>query len=413
MSFNAVSKSCECKKGFYLDGDKCKSCPRFCQECSFGGKCEKCEFANYEFNNRTGQCEKNCEEGQVRVGQYCQLCPSLCLECDEGLKCIRCKKFSIAVDQTCKCKKGYFDSGGECKRKFFYFSVRSLEGFRFNLRFTEPVKNNLERKDFKVKIDKVQDFSFTVIKRSSKDYILSFELKESIINNTKATIFIIEKLIKSTNSSILGNYKETIYLREFKYFDHHRITTFLSDKVKLLSQILVTLSFFTIFFTNPSGLWAVINSINIITYLPIAENNLPNIIISICTSIGDYNYIPNTVAYIFSNRASSPPKDSIKKAGIETSVFWINLGQSLTPFLASLVLFPIIKFSSCLTSGKLQEKLKEYLKNYRYSLFIRFLIESYLDFLFFAQIQISSKIIEAASGYFNLISAFIFMVSFK
>ena len=97
--------------------------------------------------------------------------------------------------------------------------------------------------------------------------------------------------------------------------------------------------------------------------------------------------------YIFSRSIADPPYKEAKEYGITTSSFWINIGPTVTVFLGMLILWPFIWLLSKFDLGKITLKIIKILGNYRYSVFLRFLAQAYLDVGLFSFIQIKSVII--------------------
>jgi hypothetical protein len=105
-------------------------------------------------------------------------------------------------------------------------------------------------------------------------------------------------------------------------------------------------------------------------------------------SLRRHNYMPNFMTYIFDSNATSKPYTEAYNYRFNTSVFWINAGVAMAIILVLLLIFLFILIFSKIC--KSTSKLKKYLKNYRYGVFIRFWIQSYLDLGFFCLVQIQS-----------------------
>ena len=64
--------------------------------------------------------------------------------------------------------------------------------------------------------------------------------------------------------------------------------------------------------------------------------------------------------------------------------FFINIGQIILPLIVLICLWPFIAIASKFDMGKLTLKALKFLENYKYSLFLRFWIQAYIDIRVFA-----------------------------
>ena len=95
---------------------------------------------------------------------------------------------------------------------------------------------------------------------------------------------------------------------------------------------------------------------------------------------------------MFDPNSTSAPYTEASNYGFNSSVFWINMGPDMTGFIAIIVIFPVILLLSTIKVKKISEKASKYLLNYRYGVFLRFLIQTYLDIGIFAMVQLISVI---------------------
>ena len=127
---------------------------------------------------------------------------------------------------------------------------------------------------------------------------------------------------------------------------------------------------------------------------------------------------PNIFKLLVDENASTAPNYQSKKVGINSSIFLLSAGPDLTVFMIILSFFPLILVISHVNLGKFGLKLKEKLHEYRFNVFIRFWIQTYLNFGIFAIInQQSVKFIkEALTGgvthYISKIFSIIYIVIF-
>ena len=136
--------------------------------------------------------------------------------------------------------------------------------------------------------------------------------------------------------------------------------------------------------------WILINSIDFISFFPINSNPLTPSIQAFCNGIGEYNLMPNPLQYVFNVNDTSPPYSEATNLGFNTSVFSINMGQNCAIFLGLVALWPFVYIISKIKIGKIDVSFKKILQNYKYGMFLRFWIQSYLDIGFYSLIHLRS-----------------------
>lgn len=100
-----------------------------------------------------------------------------------------------------------------------------------------------------------------------------------------------------------------------------------------------------------------------ISYFPLSADKA--ISQEFCTSMGDFNIMPNPVSYMFNLGSSSKPFNEAEKIGIQSSVFWVNAGPSATYLLIMLILHPIPTIILKLQSLRLHTTIKSLKDNYK------------------------------------------------
>ena len=116
---------------------------------------------------------------------------------------------------------------------------------------------------------------------------------------------------------------------------------------------------------------------------------------------------------IFDSDSTSKPIEREQRSGIESSVLWINIGPNTLLFILYIVLIPFVLIGTKIPY--ISDRCYVFLENYKFSFFIRFWIQVYLDFGIFSLIQIHSviftkRINNLNQAYLNFITAFILIV---
>ena len=111
-----------------------------------------------------------------------------------------------------------------------------------------------------------------------------------------------------------------------------------------------------------------------------------------CTAIGSYNIIPNPFESFIDKNASTMPYHEAYKMGIKSSVFILNIGPDLAILLIFIIFLPMVILLSSADLGKISSKFKEKLHEYKYDVFIKFWVQTYLNFGVFSIINYESVI---------------------
>jgi hypothetical protein len=116
-------------------------------------------------------------------------------------------------------------------------------------------------------------------------------------------------------------------------------------------------------------------------------------------SVHDFNIVPNVFEY-FEPDDSPKNTKSARRVGIDSSLFMVNCGETLTTFLAALMFWPISCAPTLVRNHRIAGYFYDASTKYKWNFFIRFVIEGYLDLLLAALFQL--QFVEASS--FNVIA---------
>ena len=144
--------------------------------------------------------------------------------------------------------------------------------------------------------------------------------------------------------------------------------------------------------SNPSAAWVLLNTILIIYFLPLGYQILTPGIVKICKAMSNLQGNTNILTMIFNIDNSSNLLNNAKKIGINSSSILVNLGSDVTLFLAIVISYPFVLLLSKYNLGFLREKFLVIKKCYKYSLFIRFLIQRNLQIGIFSLMSFESVI---------------------
>ena len=398
---------CKCNEGYYntsllFKKDSCHQCERQCLICESESYCLNCKGKNSYLLNGSCFCEPGfylpddstidclpcnkdvsavcnitCEINQIFYQGNCVNCSKNCDSCDQDLRCTECSNKEPPVNGACDCPKGLKIVKGKCERKTFELILESYANNEITLNFNEIPEKVLKNSMILIKNNKkLINFKIYIV----DSQIYRIELQEKL-TKTILNITIKENPFYSLKGSELKQYS---YSLEFYALN----TSEFNKKVSKAISSAASAAFTSTLFSNPASCWILLNTIQLISYFPLCSIDFSQEMIDFFQGIGNYNIIPEVFKSFLSETSSEAPNDKCKRVGITTTVFWINFGKNVIPLLGYICLIPLLIIGLIFKS--LRAKCIKLLKNYRYSLFIRFLIQTYLDVLLFSILQIQS-----------------------
>ncbi|OMJ94784.1 hypothetical protein SteCoe_1964 [Stentor coeruleus] len=410
-----INNICKCEDGYWMDknnnGDYfCTKCAGYCKTCSTYDYCLNCNGV-YDIIGDNGQCITICNKGLYANNHKCIECPSLCEDCIDENSCVECSTNAEINNGTCVCQKGHEKIQGECKEKYFYgnLTVSSINKLKFE--FTENPNLTLSLQDFRISSTLLEAFKPSFFIRNNSIYIINLNPQISIPDKTPINVEVLLNPLYSNENSMLYTYFYTNKLYELSLSQSDQSLATTASTTQATTQSTVSTSVAIAIVSNPAAAWALINTIQLIGYLPLGSNPLTPRLRVFCMSLGKYNILPNLMEKIFSKNDTKPPYLQGRNFGLDTSVFWINIGNTLCMFIIIILCWPCTFIVFQLSKGSVAAKAKKYLQNYKYNTFIRYWIQSYIDIVVYAIIQIKSEP-QTAIGYVSLGSAVIFAVMF-
>ena len=377
--------NCECKEGFYNKSELTKSgsclpCEPTCKTCNSRSVCLTCidELASI---NSKGECIKNCDNS---TQEQCFSCNDLCEICELEIKCLKCVSNSHYYnDSECKCDDGYQASGKSCKEKYFYANISISSQNKIKLTFTEQPKYKINENYIEIKVDDTENEYFLKTINIS-NYFISPKIKDSTIKH-QIEIKIITGPIISKNNSMLKDYTYTVSTVSITSSKDNSLKIV---KSKATAQAVTSAAACASLISNPSALWSLLNTIQLITFMPLNSIPYSENFKRVAVTFINYNIAPNLFEDIILPNSTSEPHEQAKDFGITTSVILLNGGRLWTIFLFCL----FFKIGLFLLSSILKNNIKllTYEKKFRHRLFMVFWIQGYLELVIYAFIQLKT-----------------------
>ena len=349
---------------------------RNCQFCPLENQClPVCEVDEYWNGEHCEECKSDCYFGCI-ANTTCSLCGNdLCTECQFEV-CTACvESASINSGKTCECDQGYIEEYGFCNRGTFSANLTNKDN-TLNLEFSEPLDSPLATSDLQLSLNNQTikyTYSFRELDSKSFQITMSFN---SFVSKGELVFLVLAPNITSNSNYLL----ETQELQTFLY--EHNPAIALTEQVKGQVEVLTTTSVSVVTLSgmlspNPSTLWRLMNTLEILSYITISSNPLTPSVrglfegMNFLESFRKYLDIAfeSTIGYNSANYFSQFPQN----------LFLVSAIANIFVLVVFLVLWPFIWVFSKLKLECLQKKLKNWLREYKYNLFVRYWIQCYLD----------------------------------
>ena len=376
--------SCVCGYGYYMDDAgifSCNPCHASCSTCrgKSDSDCILCAgLLSFDQNNKCSVCP----EGKYDNNSVCEDCNIYCATCSDYDICLSCSDANKTINET-----------GSCVNRFYAnLTVEMVSGFNtLNVTFSDIPSRQLTASDFTITIpgETPSVSRFTTTNMTECSLQLSFPHK--IPKGLEINITISSQLYSSSNIEL------STYLLQGSLFAYNPLNSLstvelIANSSSSAAKLSMCIAIGNAIVSNPAASWVIVNNLQLISYLPLNSNPLTPNLQRFCTSMGSYNVIPNYFQYVFDPNSTSAPYTEASNYGLSSSVFWINMGSDMTGITAIIIIFPVIFILSKIRVQRISEKASKYLQNYRYSVFLRFFIQTYLDLGIFALVQLISVI---------------------
>ena len=388
LMINETSE-CVCEEGKYKEKwNKCSSCLENCKVCKNKSKCIECNSL-YKKTIK-GDCERNCNDSEYLDGDICKSCGKYCLSCNSQ-KCLMCKPNSTSINETdCECLPG-FAGNNECEQMCFY-KIEVEHGNILNLKLEKPLRFNLTENDFLLKFIPNVSIRYHFSIKSSNLYIFRLIPEEDIIKGTSVLLEVKStEILKSDDGYILKKRKFTNELYQYNFpYQSPKSIQVVSNSTKKIVQAAASSSILVGLLSNPACFWVLMNTLDIISFLPLNSVPYSTQLKEFLNSFGMLSLLPNPIKNFVSLDDNYAPYSEAKNYGFDTSLFHINAGTYLVNLSIFLLLIPILYIGYKLPNKFVSDKCKKWLDNYKFNFFLRFWIQSFLNLTIFACIQIKS-----------------------
>ena len=411
---NTVIKNgiCVCADGFYEDNSQCLICKLPCLTCSSSINCLKCKSEESIIFNGTCKCMNNTSYFDYKSG-LCINCPTPCLTCNSTTNCFDCLPNSTLTSRNiCECNKG-FHLDTYCKPNPFKATLTMSQDLDATIWFSSNLKQELLRAQVKVWLDQVEvsfklqniDLDRVRIRFEASNFKKSMKLKVEFSNDvfseigTKLVFSQVEIKFKVPDRFISRDED----FKEAEYVSGIGAKGALSGVIIALGLGMMQGNFKSFFdFMNMAEIFYVVYLMDLGLHVILEEFLL---------SIRIPKKLPKISKYFLDDRYGTSIDSKSKSFGYKSSILLLNTEAYIETLLIFLALFSIISLVSLIKI--FQAKLVEIISLFKYSIFIRFWIQSFLEFLICLRLGLKFVNFEDFSSNFNLSTCLVISVIFK
>jgi hypothetical protein len=404
-------KCLRCSKGFVLRDSACQACQANCKACSTWDKCTECADAALALlKDSVLSCVASCPEGYYPQERECLACRPECKTCTDGNYCSTCKEDYYAYDEQSpleclvKCPTNFIGFNGECKRPC---TIDSLNCFDCNqicstCKHCQQCRGSVSASkgycDCSSEMVYPKDSCRTKVALDLLDNnIVVLRLLKKPVRRLIAADLHVEfnthRRLQTTSWKLLPTDIDTLYyLKADQNFDNITLqvdfaltsiegypysdlpfssgpvesSSSSEDSIELFSAALISgaltvlVGGISVFSGETSSLLSMIMTIQLASYIPLANERMPANLRERLVGTNQINNIPGFLDSLLEDDGLNNAHDSVKKYGFRHTSFIYNAYMELLIILVVLVFLLILGTVSIAfkSTRKLISKLK-------------------------------------------------------
>jgi len=398
-SFRNLSGDCVCEERYFLHDSKCIKCYPTCKTCS-GSDHNDCLSCDGAYLYPDGTCGP-CAVGTYLEDTQCLDCVELCVTCENQVECLECtENSSMNQDKTCSCNKGFtsLNNTCECLEGFirdqvctnFYSNLTCDNDNLLTLTFSEQLVSSLTKKSFAIQLqNKSIEYTYSFQEVNNTKYEIDLDFETYVAEGEIVTLEFLSG-VNSTSGFSLGVNSSNLHTKLSFFNPADEVTKEAKDTAKTTTAIATGVSGgAAILSFNPSGIWQILNTIQLLTYISITSNPLTPSLRGHFTGTSLLERIPKAINY-GSDNSSSDTNHYSREHRFDSNLFVMNAGGSITILLVLLGSWLLVWVISKIRVGCIRTASNFILTKFKFSILIRYWIQTYLDLAIPCLIQFTS-----------------------
>lgn len=420
QNFVIFEGSCICKPGFWpVNKQECSPCDSSCTSCNGGGPSNCLTCAAENSSAISGKCE--CDAGFVASSSsvlYCIACPDGCQTCDsENRNCITCKDpYAKPESQLCTCLENTAEAGvscGQCKDGFYLSSVPSCEICAPDCLKCSSASSCL------ICADQTKSLTSdgTCVKLCEDgSYLNGDECVKcsSLCSDCPCTSCIDgAELVTNDECACKTGYYEsdkgcqiTSNTEEVQDQTEH-IEPVQGSKLSQQTGFVASMIVTGMVLSNPTAAWGLLNTMQILEFVPLMTVRYPSELHNFFLSLILTDNLPNIFNFLM-NSEGALPYNAAQRAGVSSTMFLLNSGSTLFGLGLLFMLWGAVKALSYIPILSLKKFFATKLIYFKWNVFIRYWIETYLELSFNCVLQLVYLSFDSNVLAFNSVFALIY-----
>ncbi|CAG9335153.1 unnamed protein product [Blepharisma stoltei] len=307
-------------------------------------------------------------------------CPSYCISCESLTNCTACVENARLKNNLCYCDLGY-NGTKNCTLVNFSVKVSVLSDNSLYLTFSDNLAESLTLNDFTITIAKQGKISCKLEQLNNTCYYISLIISEEISKGTIATLeFLNLTEMRSASNGVLNSSEISISLNSYDPAPYSPAIAAVTSQATASAQTAISGAVaLSVVNPNPSSLWSMMNSLQILSYLTLSGIPFSSKMSSFLNNLNSFNLFPNVFKYVIDKNEGNTPYSQAKNFGFDTDLILITTGNDFTLILTSLSVFPIFFFFSRCSFRWVGKKFVKTVKAYQFAFYLRFWIQCYLE----------------------------------
>lgn len=346
----------------------------------------------------TGLCSFICNEVSYYSAGNCYPCPDLCITCESSTYCLSCIDNAELSQRQCLCSAGFKPDYKSCQKVKISFSLEVDSDNTIRLSFSSAI--DLTAYNINLEIEGLTNFDFRLENVSDSLWEVLLITDELIETSSLVVLTIICADLADQSKSGYLNAQPAPKTQAEQQASAVQATT---STAIVTAMTVSTIAGMTS--GNMSSAWSLINTIQMLAYIPMMNIDLPIQLSSFFKALFSYNLVPNIFNY-FIHDDSPRNSRSARRDDIDSTLFLVNAGQLLSSLLVGLAIAPFIWLLSIINVRRIKEFFESMLQSYCWNYFIRFALEAYLEILFASVFQVRAASTSSKTLLVNTILGF-------